>query len=59
MFVREVKTADGAAANVPVATYTHIDQYWPFTEAQFASFKYTYKNMKGSLTDCTKVLAKQ
>ena len=59
MFVREVKTADGAAANVPVATYTHIDQYWPFTEAQFASFKYTYKNMKGSLTDCAKVLAKK
>ncbi len=59
MYIREVEKTDQGLANVPVATYEHIGQYWPFTEKEFESFKYTYKNLKGDLTDCAKVLAKK
>lgn len=59
MYVREVKKTAKGLANVPIATYHHVDQYWPFTEKEFESFKYTYKTMKGDLTDCAKVLAKK
>jgi branched-chain amino acid transport system substrate-binding protein len=59
MYIREVKKTPEGLANVPIATYTHVGQYWPFTEKQFASFKYGYKELKGDLTDCAKVLAKK
>jgi len=59
MFIREVQKVDGQLANVPIATYANIDQFWPFTEAEFAEYKYSYKELKGSLTDCGKLLAKK
>jgi len=59
MYIREVEKTPEGPANVPIATYTHIDQYWPFTQKEFESFKYGYKDLKGDLTDCAKVLAKK
>jgi branched-chain amino acid transport system substrate-binding protein len=59
MYIREVKKVDGQLANVPIATYPNIDQFWPYTPAEFESFKYTYKNSKNELTDCSRLLAKK
>jgi branched-chain amino acid transport system substrate-binding protein len=59
MYIRQVKKVDGQYENVPIATYHKIDQFWPFTEAEFEAFKYTYKQVKGSLTDCATLLAKK
>jgi branched-chain amino acid transport system substrate-binding protein len=59
MYVRKVEKVDGRYDNIPIATYDHVDQFWPFTEAQFESFKYSYTQAKGFLTDCTKVLAQK
>jgi branched-chain amino acid transport system substrate-binding protein len=59
MYIREVQKVDGKLANVPVATYNHVDQFWPFTEAEYESFKYDYKDSKDSLGDCTRLLAKK
>jgi branched-chain amino acid transport system substrate-binding protein len=59
IYLREVEKVDGQLANVPIATYEHIDQFWPYTAAEFQSFKYTYNDLKNSLTDCGKILAKK
>ncbi len=59
IYVRQVRKTGGRAANVPVATYEHVGQFWPFTAAEFASFRVTYKTAKDELTDCAKVLAKK
>jgi branched-chain amino acid transport system substrate-binding protein len=59
MYIREVQKVDGQLANVPIATYNHVDQFWPYTAAEFASFKYTYKDSKNSLNDCARLLAKK
>lgn len=59
MYIREVEMVDGQPANVPIATYTNIDQFWPYTAAEFASFKYTYKDSKNSLNDCARLLARK
>ncbi len=59
MYIRQVQKTPEGAANVPVATYNHVDQFWPFTAKEFEAFKYTYKNVKGDLNDCAKVLAKK
>jgi branched-chain amino acid transport system substrate-binding protein len=59
MYIREVQKVDGQLANVPIATYEHVDQFWPYSEAEFESFKYNYKDSKNSLNDCTRLLAKK
>jgi hypothetical protein len=59
MYIRQVEKVDGQLANVPIATYKNIDQFWPYTAAEFASFRYTYKDSKNSLTDCVRLLAKK
>lgn len=59
MYIREVEKVDGQLANVPIASYPNVDQFWPFTLADLNSFKYSWKQMKGSLTDCAKLLAKK
>ncbi|MGH7246662.1 MAG: ABC transporter substrate-binding protein, partial [Pseudomonadota bacterium] len=59
MYIRKVEKVNGQLANVPIATYQNIDQFWPYTAAEFASFKYTYKGSTNSLTDCTRLLAKK
>jgi len=57
MYIRQVEKADSQLANVPIASYSNIDQFWPFTEAEFLSFKHTYNDSKDSLTDCARLLA--
>lgn len=59
MYIREVEMVNGQPANVPIASYPNVDQFWPYSEAEFESFKYTYKDSKNSLTDCTRLLAKK
>ena len=59
MYIREVEKVDGQLGNAPIASYPNIDQFWPFTEAEFAAYKYSYKELKGSLGDCGKLLAKK
>ena len=59
MYIREVQKVDGQPANVPIASFKNVDQFWPYTEAEFESFKYTYKDSKNSLTDCARLLAKK
>jgi branched-chain amino acid transport system substrate-binding protein len=59
MYIRKVEKVNGQLANVPIATYKNIDQFWPYTAAEFESFKYTYKDSKNSLTDCARLLAKK
>ncbi len=59
MYIRETEKVDGQTANVPIATYKSVDQFWPYTEAEYASFKYTYKDAKNAMTDCTRLLAKK
>ena len=59
MYIREVQKVDGQLANVPIASYPNVDQFWPFSDTEFAAYKYTYKELKGSLGDCGKLLAKK
>jgi hypothetical protein len=59
MYIREVKKLNGQLANVPIASYPNVDQFWPYSEAEFEGFKYTYKDSKNALTDCTRLLAKK
>ncbi len=59
MYIREVEKVDGQLGNVPIATYTNVDQFWPFTDTEIESYKYNYKDLKDSLTDCGKLLAKK
>jgi branched-chain amino acid transport system substrate-binding protein len=59
MYVREVQKVDGQLANVPVATYNNVDQFWPMTFDEFESYKYGYKDVKSDLTDCSKLLTKK
>ncbi len=59
MFIREVRSVDGELANVPIATYHDIGQYWPYTEAEFSAFAHTYNDSKDKLTDCAWLLAKK
>jgi branched-chain amino acid transport system substrate-binding protein len=59
MYIREVQKVDGALANVPVATYTNVDQFWPMTYEELDSYKYGYKDLKDQLSDCSKLLAKK
>jgi len=59
MYIREVEKIDGQLGNVPIATYRDLDQFWPYTDTEFLSFKYDYKELKDSLTDCGKLLAKK
>lgn len=59
MYVRETQKVGNDYANVPVETYSNVDQFWPLTFEEFESFKYRYVDLKGSLTNCAKVLEKK
>ncbi|MGH6672252.1 MAG: ABC transporter substrate-binding protein [Xanthobacteraceae bacterium] len=59
MYIRQVQMVDGRPANVPIASYKNVGQFWPYTAAEFESFKHTYKDSKSSLTDCARLLAKK
>jgi branched-chain amino acid transport system substrate-binding protein len=59
IYIREVEKVDGQLTNVPIATYQKVDQYWPYTEAQFNDFAHTYNDSKDKMTDCSWLLAKK
>jgi branched-chain amino acid transport system substrate-binding protein len=59
IYVREVQKVDGVYANVPIATYANVDQFWPMSVDEFESYKYRYVDLKGSMTNCAKVLEKK
>ena len=59
MYVRQTEKAGDGYVNSVVATYPNIDQFWPLTFEQYESYKYRYAELKGSLTDCAKVLEKK
>ena len=59
MYVRETQKVGADYANVPVETYTNVDQFWPLSYEEFDSYKYRYAELKGSLTNCAKVLEKK
>ena len=59
MYIREVQKVGDELGNVPIATYHDVDQFWPFTEAEYESYKFDYKTGKDTMTDCTKLLAKK
>ena len=47
MYIREVEKVDGQLANVPIATYTNVDQFWPFTDAEFDIVQIHLQGLKG------------
>ena len=59
MYVRRTEKQGSDYVNVPTATYENVDQFWPFTYEEFSSYKNRYVDLKGSLTDCQKVLEKK
>lgn len=59
MYIRKVEKVNGQYVNVPVASYPHQDQFWPYTDKEYESFKYSYAQLKGKMTDCAKYLEKK
>lgn len=59
MYIRKVEKVGGEYANVPVASYDKLDQFWPYTQAEYQSFKLSYADLKGKMTNCTAVLEKK
>jgi branched-chain amino acid transport system substrate-binding protein len=59
IYVRETQKVGNDYANVAVETYTNIDQFWPLSYKEFDAYKYRYVELKGSLTNCAKVLEKK
>ena len=59
MYVRQVEKVGSGYVNKPVATYPNVDQFWPISFEEFESYKYRYVDLKGSLTNCGKVLEKK
>jgi len=58
IYIRKVEKVGGEDANVPVADYHNIDQFWPGTVADYQSYKYKTTALKGSMTDCAKMTAR-
>ena len=59
MYVRRTQKVDGQYQNVEVTHYDHVDQFWPFNLEEFQSYKNRYVDLKGSLTNCAKVMEKK
>jgi branched-chain amino acid transport system substrate-binding protein len=57
-YIRKVEKVGADYLNVPVATYSTVDQFWPWKADEYMKFK-TYAELKGKLTDCAKCLEKQ
>jgi branched-chain amino acid transport system substrate-binding protein len=58
MYIRKVEKVGGEYVNAPIATYANQDQFWPYTDKEYLSFKYKYAELKGKMTDCAKYLEK-
>ena len=59
MYIRKVEKRGSDYVNVPVASYPNQDQFWPYTDKEYESFKYSYAQLKGKMTDCAKYLEKK
>jgi branched-chain amino acid transport system substrate-binding protein len=59
MYIRQAQKVDGGIGNVPIATYPDVDQFWPYTEADFEALKANWKDSKEKLTDCAALLARK
>jgi len=59
MYVRRTEMVDGQYQNVEVAHFDNVDQFWPLNLEEFQSYKNRYVDLKGSLTNCAKVLEKK
>jgi branched-chain amino acid transport system substrate-binding protein len=57
-YVRKVEKVGSEYLNVPIASYDGVTQFWPFQPDEYLKFKHPYPELKGSLTDCKKCLAK-
>jgi branched-chain amino acid transport system substrate-binding protein len=59
MYVRRTDKVDGQYQNVEVTHFDNVDQFWPLNLEEFQSYKNRYVDLKGSLTNCAKVLEKK
>jgi branched-chain amino acid transport system substrate-binding protein len=59
MYIRKVEKVGSDYVNTPVQVFNNVDQFWPFSLEEFESYKYRYVDLKGSMTDCKKVLEKK
>jgi len=59
MYVRRTEMVDGQYQNVEVTHFDNVDQFWPLNLEEFQSYKNRYVDLKGSLTNCAKVLEKK
>jgi branched-chain amino acid transport system substrate-binding protein len=59
MYIRKVEKVGNDYVNTPVQAINNVDQFWPFSLEEFESYKYRYADLKGSMTDCKKVLEKK
>ncbi|MDF2114055.1 ABC transporter substrate-binding protein [Roseiarcaceae bacterium H3SJ34-1] len=59
MYIRKVEKVGNDYVNTPIQTFNNVDQFWPFSLEEFESYKYRYVDLKGSMTDCKKVLEKK
>ena len=57
-YVRRVEKVGNEYLNVPIMTFDKVDQFWPFTQKEYMSFKSSAAELKGKLTDCAKCLEK-
>jgi branched-chain amino acid transport system substrate-binding protein len=57
-YIRRVEKVGSDYLNVPVAAYEGVTQFWPFQPDEYLKFKHPYPELKGSLSDCAKCLAK-
>ena len=58
MYIRKVEKVGSDYLNVPIASYTKIDQFWPYTAKEYMAFKHEDTQLKGKMTDCAKWLEK-
>ena len=56
-YVRKVERVGNALANVPIKTYPNFSQFGPWTPVEFMKYP-DWKDIKGKMTDCSKVLGK-
>jgi len=59
MYVRRTDKVDGQYQNVELTHFDNVDQFWPLNLEEFQSYKNRYVDLKGSLTNCAKVLEKK
>jgi branched-chain amino acid transport system substrate-binding protein len=56
-FVRKVEKVGSALVNTPIKTYPDFSQFGPWSPEEFMKYP-DWKDFKGSMSDCSKVLGK-